>query len=337
MRVTIKDIAKEAGVSITTVSRVINNKTEGVGEETRERILKIIDEKGYTPNYIARGLVLKKTQVVGVIIPDIMNPFFPEIIRGVEDTAAKHGYNIILCNTDSKWDKEKEYIKLLIDKYVDGIIYTGSMQSDRENIEELMDSSIPFVFLDRFVHVDGASYVCDDGVAGMYEMVSYLIEEGHRNIAYISGARESSTARDRLEGYKKALIDHGIPFNPELVVHGDYKMSSGKLGMGELLKLPYQFTAVACANDLMAVGALDTLHEKGIEVPKEISITGYDDIYLAGMTYPKLTTMAQAKYSLGVQAMKLLVELMDGKSTGAEEIVLRPRLVVRDSVERRRI
>lgn len=335
MGVTIKDIARRAGVSIATVSRVINNKSEGVGRETREKILDIVKELNYYPNRIARGLVTKKTNILGLILPDISNPFFPSLARGVEDTASRYGYNMILCNTDNKKEKEETYISVLKENNVDGILYTSVIRQKDKNVKKLLQSKIPFVLLDRSINVRDIPKVFTDGVSGMQQMINYLIENGHRRIAYISGPKSNSSTEQRLKGYRKALGDAGISADHTIMKDGDYKISSGYKNMLELLDEGGNFSAVACANDLMAVGALEALKDRGIKVPEEMSITGYDDIYIADVTSPKLTTVAQPKYEMGCIAAELLVKLVQGEEISEREVVLQPSLVIRESVAKR--
>jgi len=335
MGVTIKDIAREAGVSLATVSRVINNKNEGVGPETRERILNLMKELEYYPNRIARGLVTKKTNILGLVLPDISNPFFPSLTRGVEDTANKYGYNIILCNTDNNKKKEETYINVLKENNVDGIIYTSVVSNKDKSVKMLLQSRIPFVLLDRSINAADIPEVITDGESGMQQMVEYLIANGHRRIAYISGPGNNSPAEQRLEGYSKALLSAGIPIDHTIIKGGDYNISSGYRCMKELLDLGADFTAVACANDLIAVGAMEMLKEKGIRVPADISITGYDDIYLAGVLTPKLTTIAQPKYEMGSLAAELLIKLVQGDEIKERQVILQPSLIERESVAKK--
>ncbi|MDF2675507.1 MAG: transcriptional regulator [Clostridiales bacterium] len=335
MEVTIKDIAKQANVSIATVSRIINNKDEGFSLETKDRVKKIIKEMDYHPNSIARGLVTKKTSVIGLILPDITNPFFPEVVRGVEDTANAHGYNIILCNTDDDEKKEKTYFKILRDKYVDGVIYTSAAALKDKNIKILTDGEIPFVLMDRYIENQTIPYIHTDSERGMYEIVNYLISNGHKKISYISGPVGDVVAEQRKRGYKKALKESGIEYKELLVRHGNYKVNSGISCMESLMESGENFSAVVCANDLMAVGALEVLKVKGIRVPEDISITGYDDVFLSQITTPKLTTISQPKYDLGKISAEILIKLINGEDIDSREIKLEPHLVIRGSVAKR--
>lgn len=336
MSVTIKDIAKCADVSIATVSMVLNNKDKGITQKTRDKILKIARELNYRPNRLARGLVTKRTNTLGFVLPDITNPFFPEIVRAAEDTANKFGYNLILCNTDDDSAKERLYIEVLKEKCVDGIIFTSSINPNDKNLEILLNYKIPFVFLDRFLGTDKACIIHSDGIQGMYDMTKYLIEMGHKKIAFISGPYGSSTACERYKGYVKALRENNISIDESLIAEGNYKQDGGKKAMVELLKRKGSFTAVACANDLMAIGVVEVLRENNIKIPEEISVTGFDDINLAKVLYPKLTTVSQPCYDMGHEATKMLIDLVEGKKLKENKLILQPKLVIRDSVSKRR-
>lgn len=335
MNVTIKDIAKKANVSIATVSRVINNKSEGVGPKTRERILKIIKESNYYPSRIARGMVTKKTNILGLILPDISNPFFPDLVRGVEDTACNYGYNLVLCNSDRNSDKEEAYIRVLKENNAAGIIYTSVVKRKENNIKMLLENKVPFVIMDRSINISNVPKIYTDNIYGMHEMVEHLIHNQHQCIAYISGPKYNSSADQRLEGYKMALKEAGISISPDVIMEGDYSINSGMACMKSLLKTGINFTAVTCANDLMAVGALEVLKSKNIKVPEEISITGYDDIEMATYTSPKLTTVVQPKYEIGCEAAGLLIKLVKGQKVGHKEVILQPKLEIRESVKKR--
>lgn len=335
MGVTIKDIAKQAKVSIATVSKIINNKDEGFSNETKNRVKKIMRELDYHPSSIARGLVTKKTNVIGLILPDITNPFFPDVVRGVEDTANLHGYNLVLCNTDDDEKKEKTYFRILRDKYVDGVIYTNAAAIRDKNIQILIDGEIPFVLMDRYIENKLIPYIHTDNERGMYEVVDYLVKSGHRKISFISGPVGDIVAEHRVNGYRRALFEAGIEYDDSLVRCGNYKVSGGISCMESLLDSGVDFSAVACANDMMAIGALDVLKGRCIRVPEDISITGYDDIFLSQITTPKLTTISQPKYELGKISAEMLFKLINGEEISSSEIKLTPHLVVRESVARR--
>jgi len=331
---TIKDVARLANVSITTVSRVINNKSEGVSEETRQRVLQVMENLNYQPNRVARGLVTRRTNTLGLILPDITNPFFPEIARAVEDTANKHGYNIILCNTDDRSDKEELYIRVLKSKCVDGIVFTSSTTPVFRHVRQLRHYKMPFVLLDRYFYDEQLPGVYTDGCQGMHEITRFVLEMGHREIAYIGGPNEAPNSMYRYAGFERALKDFGLALDKELIVEGNYKISGGREGVLELLGRGRDFTAVVCANDLMAVGAMEELKGAGFRIPEDVSVTGFDDIPMAKYVEPKLTTVAQPCYQMGEMATELLIKLIEEKPIEDVVITLKPRLIIRDSVKR---
>ncbi|MGB9779554.1 LacI family DNA-binding transcriptional regulator [Caldanaerobacter sp.] len=333
MAVTIKDIARLANVSVTTVSRVINNKPEGVSEETRQKILKLVRELGYQPNAIARGLVTKKTKTIGLIIPDISNPFFPDIARGVEDSAHIYGYNVFLCNTDDNLEKESEYIKALKEKYVDGIIFTSSSIPKHEHIIELVESGIPVVIMDRRVDSENIYGVFLDNYEGGYIATKHLIDLGHEKIGCITGPLHTKSARERLEGYKKALLDSGIKIDEKLIFEGDYKINGGIIGAERLLKDNKDMSAIFACNDLMAYGAYKTIRSFGYKIPDDISVVGFDDIQLSQILEPQLTTIKQPAYDMGLTAARMLIKLIEGKKLKKKIINFRPQLVIRQSTK----
>lgn len=331
MAVTIKDIAKLANVSITTVSRVINNKSEGVSEETRNRILQLVKELGYQPNAIARGLVTKKTKTIGLIIPDISNPFFPDIARGVEDSAHIYGYNVFLCNTDDNLEKESEYINALKEKYVDGIIFTSSAPSNYEHIMELIKSGVPVIMMDRRIESEDIYGVFIDNYEGGYLATKHLIDLGHRKIACITGPLNVRNARERLAGYKKGLLENGLEVDEELIFEGDYKINSGIVGTEKLLNNNKDITAIFACNDLMAYGAYETIRSYGYKIPDDISIVGFDDIQLSQILEPQLTTIRQPAYDMGLTAARMLIKLIEGKKLNKKIVTFKPQLIIRQS------
>ncbi|EIV99403.1 LacI family DNA-binding transcriptional regulator [Thermoanaerobacter siderophilus] len=331
MAVTIKDIAKLANVSITTVSRVINNKSEGVSEETRNRILQLVKELGYQPNAIARGLVTKKTKTIGLIIPDISNPFFPDIARGVEDSAHIYGYNVFLCNTDDNLEKESEYINALKEKYVDGIIFTSSSIPKHEHITDLIKSGIPVVIMDRRIDSEDIYGVFLDNYEGGYIATKYLIDLGHKRIGCITGPLYISNAIERLEGYKRALVDNEIEVDNRLIFEGDYKINSGIIGAEKLLE--HEVTAIFASNDLMAYGAYKAIRSYGYKIPDDISVVGFDDIQLSQILEPQLTTIRQPAYDMGLTAARMLIKLIEGKKMNKKIANFRPQLIIRQSTK----
>ncbi|MCT4617973.1 MAG: LacI family transcriptional regulator [Marinisporobacter sp.] len=331
MKITIKDIANEAGVSTATVSKILNKKDHNISEKTRKKVLGIIKEKNYIPNTVARSLVTKQTKTIGLVIPDITNPFFPELVRGAEDCASAYGYNIFFCNTDDKIEKEEKYINMLVEKMVDGIIFTQSANNNEE-FNHLNQIRKPMVLIDRDIDIPNIKgKVLVDNFNGAYKGVSYLIRKGYKEIAFISGPFSTKTSLDRLEGYKKALKENDIFFEDTFVVEGEYKEGWGKKAIEILMSKNISFDAVFCANDIIALSAMKFLKEVGMCIPEDVGILGYDDIYMAKLIEPALTTISQPNYKMGYEAVKLLIEIIENGKAKEPLVRLNTELVVRQS------
>ncbi|MGI6131736.1 MAG: LacI family DNA-binding transcriptional regulator [Bacillota bacterium] len=325
---TIYQIAKIAGVSAATVSRALND-SGCVRAELRDRIRSIAKELDYQPNSLARGLLNKRTYTLGLVMPDITNPFFPAVARGVEDVAHSHGYGVILCNTDGSPHREGDCLTMLRTKCVDGIIFIAS-HVRAKHLEGLRRAGIPVVLADR--RLEGVhDSVLTDNVGGARQAVSHLLSLGHRAIAVVVGPANLATTEERLSGYSIALCEHGVEFDPGLVFEGDFRQHSGyelALKIADMGPMP---TAVFAANDLMAVGALAAFSERGVRVPDDIALVGYDDIMISRVTTPRLTTVAQPKYEMGTTACETLLKRIETPDSPTQSIVLKPQLVVRES------
>jgi len=308
MKITIRDIAKKANVSTATVSRVLNNKPD-VGKETVQKIKSIIEEFEYHPSTIARGLVLKKTSTIGLIIPDVCNPYFPELLRNVEDEAKKYKYSTIYCNTDDIEENEIKMINLLRSKQVDGLIISSFWDSEKvmEQLMKMNEEKFPFVLI-GMVGKDEAyknfSSVTIDNFESGYMATKHLIDLGHRKIAHITGLPNLNTLIGRREGYKQALKDHNIAFQPKWLLHGGYTGQSGYECTKKLFKLKDRPTAIFTANDLLALGCYQALSEEKLLIPEEISLIGHDDV---NMIYPSITTMRQPKKEIAQKAVEILM------------------------------
>ena len=329
--VTIRDVAKEAGVSTATVSRALNE-AELVTEETRRKVLVVIERLGYRPNAVARGLTTRKTKTIGLIVSDIMNPFYPEVARGVEDVLSTHGYNVILCNTDRDPKKESDYINLLIEKRVEGIVF-ASLPADKSLLTDLDRSGVPWVSAGHAMSGLEHDCVVVDNVLGAYQATQHLIRVGHRRIGHIAGPLHESVTAERLEGYRRAMIDQGLDPDDPPVVEADYKQAGGYAAAMKLLALHPPVTALFVGNDLMAIGALEAAHERGLSVPGDLAIIGIDDIPIASLHTIQLTTVAQPKTEIGAVATRMLLDRIERISsenaqTGSK-VVLTPRLIVR--------
>ncbi|MFW5991991.1 MAG: LacI family DNA-binding transcriptional regulator [Halanaerobiaceae bacterium] len=328
MTKTIKDIAREANVSTTTVSRVLNDKPD-VSEETRNKIKNIIHKYNYNPNNIARGLVLKQTKTIGLIIPDISNPFFPEVVKGLEKEAKEAGYSVIICDTENEISQEKNSVNLMISKQVDGLVIFPSITL-KDKFENLFGNNMPVIQLDRNIPDLEFPTVGVDNREAAFKTVEYLLKKGHREIGHVTGKMHTFTAQERLKGYKDALSQNDIDPDEGLICQGDYSKKSGYRAMNKFIAncLP---SAIFFANDLMAIGAYEAAREKNINIPGDVSIIGHDDIEIASLVRPSLTTMRQPKNKLGKIAANLLISLIEG-GIEEKEIILNAELIERDSV-----
>ncbi|MBS4536770.1 LacI family DNA-binding transcriptional regulator [Clostridium sp. D2Q-14] len=334
MAVTIKDIARIANVSIATVSKVINGKDSDLSEKTIENVKRIIEEENYSPNSLARSMITKKTKTIGLIIPDVSNPFFTDLTRGAEDIANKRGYSIFYCNTDDDLDKEIRYINNLIEKQVDGIALSGAIVRDKRR-ERNININVPIVSLDREVYFKGIQGNIEvDNFNGAYEAVNYLIEIGHKSILFLSGQLDIRPSKKRLEGYKKALKDNDIPFDEDLVIVGEFSSDFGYKIMNEM-QLKDDTKAIFCGNDLIAIGAMNALKEKGKRIPGDVSIVGFDDIYISSLVNPRLTTVMQPSYDIGYKAVERLIDIIEKKDSANKEVKIQTKLIIRESTSKR--
>ena len=332
MNPTIKDVANLAGVHPSTVSRVINDDSR-ISEKTKNKVLLIIKKLGYTPNAIARGLKTKRTYTLGMLIPDITNPFFAEIARGVEDAANKNNFNVILCNTDDKLKKERIYLEILKGKRVDGLIL-GTAHIRDKSILELEKKKFPYILVSRNIEGLDKNCVIVDDVVGGIMVTEYLIKLGHRRIAHITGPPTVRAANNRLEGYKFALEKHQIEYHEELVKEGDFRIKGGYQAMKKFLKLPEPPTAIFAANDLLALGAIQAIQKKKYHIPEDFCIIGFDDIRLASFVYPPLTTIRQPMLEMGALAVKMLLKIIEEGEFNQRKIVLKPKLIIRESCKK---
>lgn len=334
MSPTIRDVARVAGVGVATVSRVLNS-SGYVKPETRQKVLAAAGELGFVPSQLARGLVRRLSATAGLVIPDITNPFFPAITRGVEDRASEAGYTVFLCNTDNDPALEALDVQKLRERRVDGIIFVGTTDR-RELVERLLADEIPVVVTDRQVdHADIDSVLVENAWGAMAACL-HLIDLGHSRIAHAAGHRLTRTGQDRCNGYRMALEQAGIPCDESLVCWGDFTLESGYAVAQILLGRSPRPTAIFAANDQMAFGVMRAAEEAGISVPDELSIVGFDDIQMASVVRPGLTTVRQPAYEMGRLAMSLLLERINGRATGGGRVhQFKPELVVRGTTRRR--
>ncbi len=328
MRVTLDEIARRAHVSKATVSRVLNNSPVGVGAETRARVAAIIESSGYSA--AGSGERSVRTQTIGLILPDITNPFFADLAKSVEKCAYENGYIVILGNTDDSREKEKEYVSTFVSKKVDGVILVSADSIYRKDHDFFAKYHIPVVLLDRMVPMSFTAGVFTDNEYAIFSACDFLIRHGTDKIAFIAGP-DTSTSQERLEGYKVALKQHGIPFSEALVKKGNYSMESGYGAVMELEKEGTRFNGIVASNDTMALGAMRALKELAYSIPGEVEVFGFDNIAYTLMCDPQLTTIQQPTTEMGRLGVQLLLEAIQGKDLQKKTVRLQPRLVFRQT------
>ena len=331
MRSTISDVAKKAGVSTATVSRIINGQS-GYTAETKQKVINIIQEMGYKPNAIARGLVNKRTNTIGVLLPNLSSRLASSLLKGIEKSAHQLDYSVIICDTESDGKRTIEYLDVLTEKQIDGIIITSEWLTNVYE-EAIVKMKTPVVLvLTASSHLQ-IPYIKVDDYHASYQATKYLIEKGHDKIGMISGSKNDKLAGlPRIEGYRKAMSDHHLKISDNYITYGDFAYKSGMRCMDELLEKSPEITAVFAASDEMAVGALSCAYRKGIKVPYDLSIIGYDDTQDAEMAIPPLTTVHQPIYEMGKIAVEMLLNTKD--TVGS--IIMPHHIVERDSVRIRK-
>jgi len=333
---TIKDLAKAAGVSVTTVSRALNGYSD-VNENTRKKIKRIAEELNYRPNAAARSLVMKKTRTIGVILSEINREGVKdaaayEILCGINDCTSELDYDILLFSTNPKKQLKKSYSDLCKERNVDGAIISGLRVNDPYLQEVVLDTDFPCVLIDIPVSNHNLGHVTIDNIYGAKLAVGHLLELGHRKIALINGHDEASVSKDRQIGYRQALEEAGIRYLPELVYNGNFSEDGGSEAMYQILVQLPDVSAVFAASDIMALGAMRTMEKLGRKLPESLSIVGYDDIKIASYCSPKLTTIRQDKYEMGFQAAQMLINMLEQRSV-ERKIVLSNQLIVRGSTK----
>ncbi len=328
----IYDIAKQAGVSAATVSRVINNERY-VSLKTQEKVQRVLQDTGFIPNANASSLTKKRTITFAVVVPDLTNPFFTEIIHGIEGQAAARKIAVIVSNTDENIDKERKALRFLTERRVDALIIASAARSG-DHIISCLGEDTPIVLLDRQPQGLKADLVRSDDHRGAEILVDYLVGLGHRKIGFIAGKRGISTTKLRLDGYRLALEKYGLECQAELIAQGDFKKEGGREGMLALLALPNPPTSVIASNNLEAIGALSAIREMGLRVPEDLSLVCFDDIELASLVYPFLTVVAQPVRTMGAVAAQLALERLDGKAEQPREVVMQMTLLERRSAGR---
>lgn len=330
---TIKEVAKKSGVSVGTVSAVIRGES-WVSEGTRRKVLKVIKELNYRPNPLGRSLRTQKTGVIGLAVTDITNPFFPLIVRAVENYLRKFNYGIILCDTNEDYAIGIDVMHVLVDRMVEGIILVGDVLPENELEDIITTTNIPVVAVERDYNIYDLSVVLVDSVKGGYIATRHLLNLGYREIAIITGPIESErnySSIGRLEGYKKALREEGLEIKPEFIIKSDFTFNGGFTSMKEFLDRGNKPEAVFASNDLMAIGAMVAIKERGFRIPDDIAIVGYDDTPEASFTEPPLTTVHLSMEELGTQAAKFIIDSIKNKDFVPQKYVMPVDIVIRES------
>lgn len=328
---TMKDIARLAKVSTSTVSHVING-SRFVSEEIREKVMGVVAELNYTPSAVARSLKVKETKTIGLLVTATNNPFFAEVMAGVEQYCQQHQYNLIIATTGGDAKRLQQNLQTLLHKQVDGLLLMCG--DSRFNADTELAISVPLVIMDWWFKELNADKILENSTFGGYLATKTLIEAGHQNIGIITGNLKKSVAKNRLEGYKKALSEAEIPLNNDWVIESHFDFEGGIIGMQKLLATPHRPTAVFCCSDAIAVGAYQVLQQQGLRIPENISVIGYDDIELSRYLYPTLSTINQPKAELGKLAVELLLQRIKNPKEPYQTLTLSPTLKLRKSIKK---
>jgi len=327
------DVAKLASVSKTTVSRVIN-KQGPVRKSTRERIIKAMKTLNYSPNYFAKGMRTNKTRTIGVVVPDIANPFYPEMLKGIEDVTHAESFMKILCSTNEDADRELWYLKNLVDRSIDGLIMCTWSKEDRNMVYlEELGKSIPIVFMDYIMKSEPVSYVITDGFTSSRFATNYLLKKGKKKIGYIRGLSRFPAGYERFLGYKAAFKDHNLPVDPSLVFEGEYHKQGGYDGAEYFMGLSHPPDAIMTASDIMAIGSIFYLKEHRIGIPEEVSVVGFDNMEMCTLVDPALTTIAQPIRKLGKTAAEILINSVIDGTIPQAQVILDNTLIIRKSLD----
>ena len=331
MPVTLRDVAQRAGVSAMTVSRVVNG-SGGVDAETQRRVEEAILALHYIPNRLARSLVSQQSKTIGLIVPDVVNPFFAPVVRGAETTARKAGYRVLLCNSEGDLRLEREYIEDLVSHRVEGLLLAPAGDRSRLALLPLIKGGFPLVLLDRAVPETDCDIVISDNVAGARKLTEHLVAVGHRRIAHFTDSDDVSTGRDRLEGYRQGLAASGLPVADDLIFPTTTDRMGGYRAAQLMLELDPLPTAIFAVNNMTALGAMQALRERGLSVPEDIGLVCFDDVEHLAVLSPFLTVVDQPGETFGSLGAQLLFERISGKAGNrSRRIVLQADLIVRKS------
>lgn len=325
------DVAKKAGVSVATVSRVLNN-SSSVNDSTRAKILKAIKELNYQPNRVAKRLRSRSvsSNLIGVLVPDIQNPFYVDVLRGIEDVTSSNNYAIIMCNFGQDIKREKIYLEVLQSESIDGLIAAPASEDDPE-LKKMVNNGLPVVCVDRGLSNSDVDVVLVDNYDGAYKAVDHLVKSGYHKIAHISGLSTIPSSRRRLRGYRDALMDNGLKYDPNYVRSGDSSHISGIKLCEELLSLPESPDAIFTGNNLITLGALETIHKHNLTIPNDIAIVGFDDMYWSNSLNPPLSAVRQPAYEIGKRAGELLIQRINDPSRECIQMILNAELKIRKS------
>ena len=327
-KLTIRDIARMAGVSHTTVSRVLNNDPR-VRPDTTKKILQVVEESGYRPDPLAQRFARKRSNLIGLMVSDIGNPFYAELARGIEDRALGRDYHVIFCSTDEIPERTERYTEIMRGIGIDGIIF-ASVRLHDEVVEKLIEDRLPLVMVNRKLRSEKGDYVVLDNQLGAYQLTQHLIDHGYRKIAIITGPSIFSTGVDRLKGYQQALKEKDIPVRDTFIFQVPFRRQEGYRAAKTLLSRDDRPEAIFGGNDYIALGVMDAAEELGIRIPEDVVLVGFDDTEYARRM--KLTTVSQRKYEMGNLAVQILIDCIENKADGyTHRIVLEPRLIIRES------
>lgn len=327
---TMKDIARLAQVSTSTVSHVVNG-SRFVSDEIREKVMRVVAELNYTPSAVARSLKVKETKTIGLLVTATNNPFFAEVMAGVEQYCQQHQYNLIIATTGGDTKRLQQNLQTLMHKQVDGLLLMCG--DSRFNVKANINISVPLVVMDWWFTELNADKILENSELGGYLATKSLIDAGHKKIGIITGNLKKSLAVNRLKGYKKALLEADIQLNSDWIVESHFDFEGGIVGMQKLLSTEDRPTAVFCCSDTIAVGAYQVIHQQGLRIPQDISVIGYDDIELARYLSPPLSTVSQPKAELGKLAVEILLQRIKEPKRDYQTITLNPDLILRQSVQ----
>jgi LacI family transcriptional regulator len=327
---TIRDIARMAKVSHTTVSRALNDDPR-VQVQTKKRILALVNKLGFKPDARARHLALKKSNLIGLVVTDIRNPFYAELARGIEDKAHQLGYNVIFCSTDHKSERMDSYVNLMLDVGVDGFIFASSRLNEPA-VEKLIEKRFPLVLVNRKLKGENYNYVVLDNFRGAYDITTHLIDLEYRKIAIIDGPSNVSTGLERLKGYQRALKDHDISIRPDYIFQDTFARATGYEGAKRLLMIADRPEAIFSGSDYIAMGVFDAIEELGLKIPEDLALVGFDDTEFASNQRIRLTTVSQREYTMGGLGVQILIDYIENKEMDfVHKVVLESKLVIRES------